>query len=173
MGCCVSTANDSKPSARDLPHNSRQNRTPPPSHPLLEVESVKEVLSETPSEPKKPTIVRARHENHDIKLFKSLLPTTAPKIPDEKFKKPIMVLKPEELYQEASEICSTLSESVSTATYCTEKNDDDGTDNRLRSFRQRSLSGDCRRERVAVEEVRTISGSGQIRIRQRFSRARG
>nr|XP_027108746.1 uncharacterized protein LOC113728549 [Coffea arabica] len=149
MGCCVSTTND-KPSAQNLPHNSKQNRTPPPpSHPLLEEESVKEVLSETPSVPKKPTIVRARHEYQDPKKFKSLLPATAPNIPDEKFKKPIMVLKPEEFSEEASEICSTLSESVSTATYCTEKNDDDGTDNRLRFFRHRSLSGDCRRERVA------------------------
>lgn len=148
MGCCVSTTND-EPSAQNLPHNSKQNRTPPPSHPLLEEESVKEVLSETPSVPKKPTIVRARHENHDPRKFKSSLPTTVPNIPDEKFKKPIMVLKPEEFSEEPSEICSTLSESVSTATCCTEKNDDDRTDNRLRSFRQRSLSGDCRWERVA------------------------
>ncbi|KAL3519677.1 hypothetical protein ACH5RR_017826 [Cinchona calisaya] len=136
MGCCLST----KSSPQNLPHNSKKPATPPPSHPLLEEEeTVKEVLSETPSLPKKPTIIRARHENPDQKPKTHF---------DGGLRKPIMVFNPpEEVSEEASEI----SESVSTATFCTEKNEDgdyEGSDHRQRSFRHRSLSGDSRRERV-------------------------
>lgn len=170
MGCCVSTPTITKSSAKNLPYFSKRNPTPPPpSHPFVEEEeeSVKEVLSETPSlPPKKPTIVTARHQNHDHPTkFESLLPNI-PINSDEKFKQPILVLNPGEVSEEAS---SDIGRSVSMATCDTEKKNDDHddvrNDNRQRSFRHRSSYGDSRRERVGGKSPSKRSEFSPVRVR--------
>ncbi|CAI9087540.1 OLC1v1021627C2 [Oldenlandia corymbosa var. corymbosa] len=160
MGCCVSSNAKSAPGNEDQKiQNPKENRAP-----LPEEESVKEVLSETPSLPKKPAVLsRTRQErllleNDDPKKIRPLLPTIS-KAQEEKLKNDGVFKKSagasfnsEEFFtgDAASELCSTHSgrSVLSTATYNSTdnyKHDDEGQ----RSFRQKSLSGtDSRRERV-------------------------
>lgn len=120
MGCCASTNN---PSSDPQFHLPRSNRQPPPPHslPLIEEETVKEVLSETPTpKPKIPKIEEEPNPKQELhKIYEEQ---------DKKFekKKPTLINAEEEI-SEVSEICSnlSLSESVSTTTL-TEKDDRDG-----------------------------------------------
>ncbi|KAI5657007.1 hypothetical protein M9H77_25800 [Catharanthus roseus] len=165
MGNCCTT--NGKESAENP--NSKQSRIPPPSHPLLEEESVKEVLSETPTMPKRPAVFRTHNEHRKFTPYFPDFPNGKPRN-DAGSKKPAMIFNSEELSEDAaSEICSTHSESVSTATYFTEKNvDDDVTEIRQRSpakLRNRSLSGDVRRDRSAGRSPAKNSDPSPNRVR--------
>ncbi|CAK9167168.1 unnamed protein product [Ilex paraguariensis] len=144
MGCCVST-NGAASGSHAKP---KPNRVPPPTHPLLEEETVKEVLSETPTP--KPSFRKIEQDPKKPTLKSSSLP----RIGEEDLhknnvqKKPTMAFKSGEI-SDVSEICSTVSESVSTLT--TERRDDDDAEVRQRSpakFRYRSFSGDLKREKT-------------------------
>lgn len=99
MGCCAST-NKPHGSPEFHRHSSKSSRAPPP----VDEETVKEVLSETPNrkhfsiedEPRKSTPRRSLH-----------------KIQDQQNNNRADINVPEEV----SEICSTMSESISTTTF--------------------------------------------------------
>lgn len=164
MGNCCSTTTTSTDKEADenahhLHADLKKNRTDflPTSYTLLEEESVKEVLTETPTMPKRPAVFRNHQEPR--KFTPPLFPNFRnfsdgkPRRENSGIKKPTMIYNnPEDFSEDASEICSTHSESISAATYFTEKNDndDDVLEIRQRSpakLRNRSLSGEIRRER--------------------------
>uniref|UniRef100_A0A5B6ZUY6 Serine/arginine repetitive matrix protein 1-like n=1 Tax=Davidia involucrata TaxID=16924 RepID=A0A5B6ZUY6_DAVIN len=152
MGCCASTTNKA-PSAPHKPRPSsaaliKPSRAPPP--PSFEEETVKEVLSETPT-PKHPIPkIEDEEKKNTAKLALHKIQEEDDNNVD---KKPLMVAAEE--ISEVSEICS-LSESVSTTTVTEKRDDDDDGEVRQRlgrspaKFRNRSFSGDssAKRERM-------------------------
>ncbi|KAI3498769.1 hypothetical protein L1887_34553 [Cichorium endivia] len=96
MGCCASTNNH--PQYR---HSSKSSRAPPP----VEEEMVKEVLSETPN--------RKHFSKFEDEPRKSTPRQSLHKIQDQQNNNRDDINVPEEV----SEICSTMSESVSTTTF--------------------------------------------------------
>ncbi|KAI3466662.1 hypothetical protein Pfo_023325 [Paulownia fortunei] len=166
MGCCVSTNNTSPPPKTPHISNSssstKQNgnsESPPPTYPLPEEETVKEVLSETPTIPKHPSPPIPRfHENHQNESqFKKTADQKKHHQNGTFFKKPFMAFGNDELSEVSSEICSTLSENVSVSTTITEKreNNGDGNDEFRETqwsppvrFMNRSFSGDVKREKT-------------------------
>lgn len=176
MGNCCTTTTD-KEAAENAPADLKKNRTDflPSSYPLLEEESVKEVLTETPTMPKRPAVFR-NHQEHR-KFTPPLFPNFRkfsdgkPKTDISGIKKPAMVYNnPEDLSDDASEICSTHSESVSAATYFTEKNDNNGDVPEIRQrspakLRNRSLTGEFRRERSTGRSPAKKSDASPNRLR--------
>ncbi|KAM7500822.1 hypothetical protein LguiA_025236 [Lonicera macranthoides] len=151
MGCCASTNNPSSDPPFHLPKSNRQ----PPPHPLplIEEETVKEVLSETPTPklkiPKNEEEPKKTPPKQDLDKIYEEQETKFEK------KKPTLINAEEEI-SEVSEICSnlSLSESVSTTTL-TEKDDRDGEvrqriNRSPAKFRNRSLSGDLSSRREGV-----------------------
>ncbi|KAG6416577.1 hypothetical protein SASPL_124010 [Salvia splendens] len=149
MGCCIST-NKSNPSHKTghIPSSATihgiVSKSPPPSHPLAEDETVKEVLSETP---KPPIPIPNFHSKHESPFIKS-----APLLKN-KERHAAVGIKPQftaDDLSEASEICSSLSESVSATTSVTDRRAE------LRELRQRSparsrsrlFSGELHREKM-------------------------
>ncbi|XP_057764538.1 pre-mRNA-splicing factor CWC22 [Salvia miltiorrhiza] len=147
MGCCASTNKPTPPpKTAHIPTNhGGVSKSPPPS---VEEETVKEVLSETPTLPKPPPDFHAKSQS-ESPFIKS-----APLLQDkDRHKPPFMA----DDLSEASEICSTLSESVSASTSVTEKRDRNGErriefrELRPRSparLRNRSFSGEMHREKT-------------------------
>lgn len=143
----------------------------------MDEETVKEVLSETPNpkpylpkiedEPKKlPSLHEIQegvnYKNDVLKKSNSINPTA------------------EEVSEEVSEICSTLSESVSTATF-NEKRDNDvsgevrqrmTTDRSPAKYRNRQVSGDLRSERVVGKSPARVSEQPPGRVRSINGRER-
>ncbi|KAK4439925.1 hypothetical protein Salat_0327400 [Sesamum alatum] len=171
MGCCVSTNNSSAPpkpprvsvSKTAAKHTGISSKSPPPTHPVLEEESVKEVLSETPAIPTHPSPIPKFQENrhHESPFIKAapLLPDfTRTAAHDKKLqnggncKKPFTAFSHDDLSEEVSEICSTHSESVSISTTITEKRENDELrELRQRSparYRNRSLSGEVKKDKT-------------------------
>ncbi|KAL2524183.1 hypothetical protein Adt_09237 [Abeliophyllum distichum] len=163
MGCCVSTASKSAaPNSYASKSNgdSKLSKSPPPS---LEEETVKEVLSETPTIPKQTSSTistfQENHQNNAPSIKPSPLLTDFSKILCEKqqidgvFKKPVMVFNNDDVSEEFSEICSTLSESVSVSTSVTEKRENNENVNEVRQsaparFKNRSFSGEVKKEKT-------------------------
>ncbi|XP_059623152.1 uncharacterized protein LOC132266311 [Cornus florida] len=145
MGCCASTTNKaasvSRNNRRSLAarsHSSHYSRAPP--LPFLEEETVKEVLSETPTP--KPSLPK-KIEDEEKKINEPKLALHKVQEEDDYNnvdKKPLRVNA-----EEISEICS-LSESVSTTTVTEKREDDDGevrqrVNRSPAKFRNRSFSG--------------------------------
>ncbi|KAH6790577.1 hypothetical protein C2S51_005583 [Perilla frutescens var. frutescens] len=151
MGCCVSTNKPPTPPHKTghIPNSKHGgvSKSPPPSHPLLEEETVKEVLSETPAAPKPLSPPILKNESPFIKSAPLLLRKEQHN--GVVCKKPFMAFAADDL-SEASEICSTLSESVSAST------NNGGTKDEFREARQRSparlrnrpFSGEMHREKT-------------------------
>lgn len=165
MGCCVSTDKSSNPSkSAHIPDPKTSSaakhggvsKSPPPSHSLLEEETVKEVLSETPKPPPPP--IPKFQRKHESPFIKS-----APLLQDKRRnaaaaaaqKSPFIAFAAAaDDLSEASEICSTLSESISAATSVNEKRENSG--DRRSELRQRSpakprnraFSGEMQREKT-------------------------
>ncbi|KAL8460400.1 hypothetical protein ACS0TY_032075 [Phlomoides rotata] len=184
MGCCYSTNKSSPP--KKIPQisaaakQSSISKSPPPtSPPHIEEETVKEVLSETPSSIPKP----AKIESPFIKAAPLLrdFPRAVEHQNGVVFRKPFMAFGADDV-SDLSEICSTHSESVSAATSATEKRE---IKSELREFRQmspsklknRSFSGEMNRDRTvgrspgrrpepSPNRVRPASGSGYVRKRE-------
>ncbi|KAL2476082.1 Uncharacterized protein Adt_36818 [Abeliophyllum distichum] len=131
MDCCVSaTSKLAAPNSYASKSNgdSKLSKSPPPS---LEEETVKEVLSETPTIPKQTSsTIPTFQENQQNKVpsiksspllldFSNIL--CEKQQSDGVFKKPVMVFNNDEVFEEFSEICSTLSKSVSISTSVTGK----------------------------------------------------
>ncbi|XP_019162138.1 PREDICTED: uncharacterized protein LOC109158696 isoform X3 [Ipomoea nil] len=109
--CCASTAVKGPSCSRSAPNSKQRITAPPLTHPLLlEEETVKEVLSETPTVPK--PVDYGPHKHPPFTPEQEKLQRQN----DGDIKKPAAVtdFNPEELSEDfsASEICSTLSESV-------------------------------------------------------------
>lgn len=191
MGCCVSTNNKPTQPRKTTPYISTSKRggvskSPPPSHPLPEEEIVKEILSETPTllvKPLSPPVPKFRHKNASP-FIKS-----APLLRDKEHRNDTVCKKPsaaDDAASEVSEICSTLSESVSVSTSVTENREHNGDrKEELREARQRSpaklrnrpFSGEMHRERTVGRSpgrrsepspgrVRPVTGSGYGRRRE-------
>lgn len=171
MGCCVST------SGKSAAPNPYTSKSPPPS---LEEETVKEVLSETPTIPKQTSsIVPKFQENqqNNVPFIKPspLLPVFS-EIPDEKkhndgvLKKPFVDFKNDEVSEEFSEICSTISESVSVSTSVTEKRENNENVNAFRQsapprFKNGSISGEITREKPMGKSPGRRSEPSPVRAR--------
>lgn len=165
MGCCASTNKSAKPNKSGRISNSTTaaaakrggvSKSPPPSHSHLEEETVKEVLSETPKPPSPPIPkFQSKHESPFIK--------SAPLLQEKRqngvvYKPPFLAFaaaSASDDLSEASEICSTLSESVSATTSVTEKRENNNgerrADSRQRSparLRNRPFSGELQREKT-------------------------
>ncbi|KAA8519841.1 hypothetical protein F0562_014069 [Nyssa sinensis] len=169
MGCCTSTTSKA-PSAPQKPRHSsaaliKPSRAPPP--PPFEEETVKEVLSETPT-PKPPVPkIEDDEKKSTVKLALHKIQEEVDNIVE---KKPLMVATEE--ISEVSEICS-LSESVSTTTVTEKRDDDDDGEVRQRlgrspaKFKNRSFSGDsaAKRDRMVGKSParRPEPSPGQVR----------
>ncbi|PIM98926.1 hypothetical protein CDL12_28584 [Handroanthus impetiginosus] len=205
MGCCFSTNNSTLPPKTTKKSNSKTtgkqssiSKSPPPTNPLPEEETVKEVLSETPTVSKNPSPfipkVQESHQNESPFI------RAAPLLPDfgrigreKKYqnggvgKKQFVGYSNDDLSEDVSEICSTLSESISVSTTVTEKRENNGEQNHeLREFRQRSparvkkgsFSGEGKREKTVGRSPgrksepspsRVRPGSGSVHGRRRDS----
>ncbi|XP_047968878.1 uncharacterized protein LOC125212691 [Salvia hispanica] len=166
MGCCISTNKPPPPhKTGHIPSSATihgsVSKSPPPSHPIAEEETVKEVLSETPKPP---------------------IPIPIPNFQgkrDSPFIKSAPLLKNNDRHtaddlSEASEICSSLSESVSASTSLTDRRAE------LRELRQRSparsrnrpFSGELHREKTVGRSepspgrARPVPASGYGRRRE-------
>ncbi|KAK6149895.1 hypothetical protein DH2020_017420 [Rehmannia glutinosa] len=171
MGCCLSsTKTSSKPpktpkNPKPTPKNSSISKSPPPTHPLLEEETVKEVLSETRTIPKPPSSsLTHRVVNQGNRKIESPFIKSAPLLHDKVhrngvvWKKPLTAFGGDDPSEEVSEICSTLGDSetvsVSTTTVTTEKRENDvelREQLRQRSPARRkntSFSGEVRRDKI-------------------------
>lgn len=178
MGNCCTTTSDKETgeNAHRVDGDLKQNGVPPSSsYLLLEEESVKEVLSETPTMPKRPAVFRNHKEPRKftppLANFRNV-PDGKPRKDVTGFKKPAMIYSnPEEFSEDASEICSTHSESVSAATYYTEKTDnhnDDVAEIRQRSpakIRNRTFPGEVTRERSTGRSPVKKSDASPNRLR--------
>ncbi|XP_042067403.1 pre-mRNA-splicing factor CWC22-like [Salvia splendens] len=149
MGCCISTNKSTPPhKTGHIPSSTTINgsvsKSPPPSHPIAEEETVKEVLSETPKPPIPIPNFQGKRESPFIK--------SAPLLKN-KDRHTAVGIKPPfsaDDLSEASEICSSLSESVSASTSVTDRRAE------LRELRQRSparsrnrpFSGELPREKT-------------------------
>lgn len=182
--CCASTAVKGPPHSRSAPNSKQRITAPPPlTHPLLEEETVKEVLSETPTLPKPtpPVIVvdnePRKHPSLSLVQHRN----------DGDLKKPTAVMdfnNPEELSEDfsASEICSTLSESVpATTPTATDKIDhEDGVSYVVKPqrsparARNRAFPGEVRREKsVGSSPSRRFEPSSLGRVRSGTARDPG
>ncbi|KAL7130066.1 hypothetical protein ABFS83_13G108700 [Erythranthe nasuta] len=196
MGCCASTPKSTRPT-KTPPHHIANSKTtttakrssisksPPPTHPLLEEETVKEVLSETPAVPKPAHIPRFQgsiHRRSESPFIKS-----SPLLSDYSrngavCKKPFAAYGGgDDLSEEVSEICSTLGESegVSVSTTMTEKRDNNDELRELRQrsparLKNRSFSGEVKREKTvgrspgrrsepSPSRARPANGPGYVR----------
>ncbi|KAL0353107.1 UNVERIFIED_CONTAM: hypothetical protein Sangu_0892000 [Sesamum angustifolium] len=186
MGCCVSTAaappkpprvSDSKTAAK---HTGISSKSPPPTNPVLEEETVKEVLSETPAIPNHPSpLIPKFQENRqrESPFIKAapLLPDFSRTAHDKKHqnggvcKKPFMAFSNDDLSEEVSEICSTHSESVSISTTITEKRENDELrELRQRSparYRNRSISGEVKKDKTVGRSPGRKSEPSPSRVR--------
>uniref|UniRef100_A0A5B6ZT44 Serine/arginine repetitive matrix protein 1-like n=1 Tax=Davidia involucrata TaxID=16924 RepID=A0A5B6ZT44_DAVIN len=169
MGCCASTTNKA-PSAPHKPRPSsaaliKPSRAPPP--PSFEEETVKEVLSETPT--LKPTVPKIEEEEKK-NIVKLALQKIQEEDDEDNVDKKSPMVATEEI-SEVSEICS-LSERVTTTTV-TEKSDDDDGEVRQRvdrppvRIRNRSFSGDfsVKRDRMVGKSPvgRSEPSPGRVR----------
>ncbi|KAL1560215.1 pre-mRNA-splicing factor CWC22-like [Salvia divinorum] len=179
MGCCVSTNKFTPPQKTGhIPSSTTKHggisKSPPPSHPLAEEETVKEVLSETPKPPPPPIPIPNFQGKRESPFIKS-----APLLKNKErhtgvaIKPPFTALTADDL-SEASEICSTLSESVSASTSVTDRRELNG-DRRaeLRELRQRSparsrnrpFSGELHREKTVGRSPARRSEPSPGRVR--------
>ncbi|KAI3456285.1 hypothetical protein Pfo_012948 [Paulownia fortunei] len=194
MGCCFSTNSSSPPPKTPHISNSKTtikhssiSKSPPPTHPLLEEETVKEVLSETRTIPKPPSPriprVQGNRQNESPFIKAAPLLTDLSRTAHEKehqtggvCKKPVMAFGSDDLSEEVSEICSTLgeSESVSVSTTVTEKRENNCDRNdELRELRQRSparyknrsFSGEVKREKTVGRSPGRRSEPSPSRVR--------
>ncbi|KAL6567421.1 hypothetical protein OROGR_001089 [Orobanche gracilis] len=177
MGCCLSTNPPSKPSqtfkiSETTPTISNISKSPPPTHPNPEEETVKEVLSEIRTIPKSPS---ASPRAQGIRQNESPLIKNAPLPPDFSkvhqngavCKTPFTALNSDDVSEDVvSEICSTLGESesasasasvsVSVSTTVTEQREEKNDGESLEQFRQMSpakrknspFSGEVKRDRT-------------------------
>lgn len=142
MGCCVSTHGTStkhqnfQVGSQSLkPESSHESRAPPP---LIEEETVKEVLSETPKLKPPPVVTQLiqpiknpEQELHYQETNKNNI-LVDPPFPDEKIKtnghkEEGFIVQEEEISEK--EVCSlSFSETVSTTTFNNDKRDDDDDD---------------------------------------------
>ncbi|XP_041993289.1 uncharacterized protein LOC121743946 [Salvia splendens] len=145
MGCCISTNKSTPPQKNGhIPSSTTTHgnvsKSPPPSHPLAEEETVKEVLSETPKPPIPIPIFHSKRESPFIK--------SAPLLKSKERHAAVAIKPPftADDLSEASEICSSLSESVSASTSVTDRRAE------LRELRQlsrnRPFSGELHREKT-------------------------
>ncbi|GFP98268.1 hypothetical protein PHJA_001970700 [Phtheirospermum japonicum] len=197
MGCCLSTNASSKHPktsriSNPTPKNSNISKSPPPTNPLLEVETVKEVLSETRTIPKSPS-PRAQSnrpiESPFIKNAPLLLPDFARNANVHRngvvYKKPYAAFGGDDVFEDVvSEICSTLgeSESVSVSTNVTEKREERNDEQLRRSSpvkrNNAAYSGEVKRDKAVGRSPGRrpepspgrarpgpVSGSGNVRRR--------
>lgn len=158
MGCCLS-ANKASSAGENDQHSSKvayvhgsDTSNSRGCVPLMEEETVKEVLSETPTP--KPAIAKIELEEKTITPTKPALQKIEEEVEIEKKKmKTAPVIVPEEI-SEVSEICS-LSESMSTTTIATERRDDDERSRDDGEVRQRV-------DRSAAKHPRNRSFSGEL-----------
>ncbi|KAK9267769.1 hypothetical protein L1049_010203 [Liquidambar formosana] len=161
MGCCLSTSNDSAPKKNqhssvgaqkpgtDTSHVRRSNCKAPPPPPSMEEETVKEVLSETPTP--KPKVEEEKKTHKPV--FQKIVEE---EVEEEKMEKKAPVA------EEISEVSEIYSVSESVSTTITERREDDEVSREDEEVRQRvdrspakfprnrSFSGDLagKRERV-------------------------
>ncbi|XP_051128574.1 pre-mRNA-splicing factor cwc22-like [Andrographis paniculata] len=173
MGCCLSRAYDEK-------KNGRIGKSPPSGSPRFEEETVKEVLSETPAIARPEKI-----ESPFIKIAPLLDFSGTVVAHDQRRRNGAVCKKPfaayggneEEVSEDVSEICSSLSESVSAST---EKRGNRGDELRRRPppAKSRSLSGEIKREKTVGRSPgrrsesspnRAIPGRGSGYARKRDS----
>ncbi|PIN04336.1 hypothetical protein CDL12_23125 [Handroanthus impetiginosus] len=150
MGCCASTNRTSPPQNSPRISNSGDSKSPPPSYPSIEEETVKEVLSETPT-------ITTFHKNHQNQSQFIKTVGSSGKTDERKhhpngaiLKKPFRAFGNDEL----SEVASTHfgSASVSTITETEENNGEEFHEIRRRSparLRNHSFSAEVKKEKTA------------------------
>ncbi|XP_073126942.1 uncharacterized protein [Henckelia pumila] len=183
MGCCVSTG--ASEISKSESKKKRCSKSPPPTHPLQEEEAVKEVLSETPTVPRRPSPAfqgNGPTQTPFIKAAPLLMQGLSSKPrPEERNprngvvpQKPYVVFGGEEASEEVSEICSTVSESVSVSTSVAEKKDNYGRENDVVSGRRnrsparagnQPFPGECKRDRSAGKSPYRRSEPSPGRVR--------
>ncbi|QHN80892.1 hypothetical protein HN51_057789 [Arachis hypogaea] len=168
MGCCVST--ETNRSSHSQPPRSTISRAPPP--PLIDEETVKEVLSETPKWNPPPTFSKFQPQQpHKPKTFHTEMKNYEDDDADALFAT-MATTKPQEISQLSEEVCS-LSESVSTTTF-NEEETRQRVVNRspARTQKNRSFSGDFAARTVGKSPVRRSEQSparrngGSVRLVQ-------
>ncbi|KAL6546625.1 hypothetical protein OROMI_022346 [Orobanche minor] len=200
MGCCLSTNTPSKHPqipkiSETTPTNSNISKSPPPTHPNPEEETVKEVLSEIRTIPKSPSPRAQGTCQNESPFIKNphLLPDFS-KVHQNGVvcKTPSTALNSDDVSEDVvSEICSTLGESesasVSVSTTVTEHREEKNDGESVEQFRQMSpakrknspFSGEVKRDRTVGRSPvrrsepspsrprpRPVSGSGYGRKRE-------
>ncbi|VFQ89530.1 unnamed protein product [Cuscuta campestris] len=161
--CCVTSGVKPPPHSHPAANSNRRTASPPLDHPLPEEETVKEVLSETPTLLPKLPVDDGPHKNpplpkdqenrqNDVGLTKAAAAAAADAVDS----------VPDDLSEgfSGSEICSTLSESVP-ATAASGKLDD-VTQRSPASVLKGPFPGEARRERISEPSPgRVRSGAGR------------
>ncbi|MED6182408.1 hypothetical protein PIB30_028272 [Stylosanthes scabra] len=174
MGCCVSGPTN-RSSHSPQPPRSTISRAPPP--PLIDEETVKEVLSvsETPKWTPPPPTFSQFQQPHNRKTFHSFQPEKNKNYDhddgDDALFAAMGTAKAEDLSQLSEEVCS-LSESVSTTTFNEEETRQRLNRSPAKMHKNRSFSGDLAPRTVGKSPVRRSEHSpakrngGSVRLLQ-------
>ncbi|KAL2495073.1 hypothetical protein Fot_38830 [Forsythia ovata] len=176
MGCCVSTTTKSAAPNSPIFKSKCNRKSPPAAQPLLEEETVKEVLSETPIIPKQPlSSIRRFQENRRKETpFIRADPLTPDfsKVVYKKqqnktvLEKPYMVFNNDEISEEG------LSEAASVSTAFTEKRENNDSIEDVKEVRQkspakfknRSFSGEVKQDRAVKKSPVRRPESSPVRV---------